>query len=63
VKISTGDLVKIKNLRGWRQYGLVVEIRTNGHDMGQLHLFTRDGFSSIPFATRDKYIEVISEGG
>ena len=59
--MKVGDLVKIKNLRCWRQYGLVVKIRMNGHDMGQLHLFTSDGFSSIPFATRDKYMEVISE--
>ena len=63
MKITTGDLVKIKNLRGWRQHGLVVEIRTKGQVMGQIHLLTRDGFSTIPFATRDKYIEVISECG
>jgi hypothetical protein len=63
VKISTGDLVKIRNLRDWRQYALVVEIKTKGQVIGQIYLFTRDGFSSIPFATRDKYIEVISECG
>ena len=59
--MKVGDLVRLKNLRGWGQYGLVVEIRTKGQVMGQIHLLTRDGFSTIPHFKKDKYMEVISE--
>ena len=59
--MKVGDLVKIKNLHSWGQYGLVVEIRTKDQVMGQIHLLTRDGFSTIPHFKKDKYMEVISE--
>jgi hypothetical protein len=60
--MKVGDLVTFKNLHGWPPVGLITRIHITPAGTGQIYLLVGAMNSTIPWASRDRYIgEVISE--
>jgi hypothetical protein len=66
--MRVGDLVTFKNLHGWPPFGLIVKIDITPWETGQIYLLVGgEGIhmnSTIPWASREKYIvEASDESG